>query len=741
MRGLLLASASAIVTAFSVGAASAQQAASQQESGAEPTYKIEEIIVTAQKREQRLQDVPVSVTVVGAAQLDRQGIKSAAELQYAVPVLSFNAGPSTSYAVRGVGTNTFARSAENAVSVVVDGVVQGQYVPPASGLFDLQRVEVLSGPQGMLFGRNASAGVINIVTNAPKIGAREFTGRVELGERGYQTYRGVANLPLGDTAALRISAFSDSQDGILKNRYQGGHDVGDFTNAGVRAKLRWEARPDVAVTFTADYEKDHGGNFLWTARTSSAPFSAALAACGVTPGPTNTNLCVDGQIQKVIESYGVSAQVDWSIGEHTLTSITADRQFSRFTNNDSDTLPINLLNLNVATDFSNQFTQELRLASPAGQKVEYVAGVFFYNYSYKAATDQAGKLGFLPTPADRTTLEINNQISYAVFGQATVHLTDKVALIAGARETYDLLRSNLTGGINPASGVFIPGFSNKLGKNPSVRVSEANFSYRVGLQYKPDDASLLYLTYARGYKGPATNPGERTTAPVIIQPEIPTNIELGYKTAFLDRRMLLDATLYHQDVKDFQAQMVQTVNGFTSYVFGNASHLYAKGVEVNLSARPTRGLRIDGGLNYNDATYGHFLVPCRASTTTVACDVKGRQLSGAPKWKFVLSGEYSREVGNDLEGYGQVGINYRTRMNSSSTPDSMLTIEGYALVDGRIGVRAKDGRWGASIFAKNLFDKRFPAAVFADPLLSSNYDQAFSPSSFRTVGVSLDGRF
>ena len=740
MRGLLFSSASLLVTVFGAGAVSAQQAPAQ-EAGAAPAYKIEEIIVTAQKREQRLQDVPVSVTVVGAAQLDRQGIKSAAELQYAVPVLSYNAGPSTSYAVRGVGTNTFARSAENAVSVVVDGVVQGQYVPPASGLFDLQRVEVLSGPQGMLFGRNASAGVINIVTTAPKIGVREFTGRVELGERGYQTYRGVANLPLGETAALRVSAFSDSQDGILRNLYQGGHDVGDFTNAGVRAKLRWEAKPDVAVTISADYERDHGGNFLWTARTSSAPFTAALAACGVTPGPTNTNLCVDGQIQKVIESYGVSAQVDWSIGDYTLTSITADRQFSRFANNDSDTVPVNLLNLNVATDFSNQFTQELRIASPTGRKVEYVAGVFFYNYSYKAFVDQAGKLGFLATPADRTSLDIVNQISYALFGQATIHLTDKVALIAGGRETYDLLRTSNTGGINPASGVFIPGFSNKIGKNPSVRVGEANFSYRVGLQYKPDDASLLYLTYARGYKGPAANAGERTTAPVIIRPEIPTNIELGYKTAFLDRRMLLDATLYHQDVKDFQAQLVQTVNGFTSYVFGNASHLYAKGLEVNVSARPTRGLRIDGGLNYNDATYGHFLVPCRASTATVACDVKGRQLSGAPKWKFVLSGEYSRGVTNDLEGYGQVGVNYRTRMNASSTPDPMLEIKGYALVDGRIGVRAKDGRWGASVFAKNLFDKRFPAALFADPLLSSNYDQAFSPSSFRMIGVALDGRF
>ncbi|MGH6999820.1 MAG: TonB-dependent receptor plug domain-containing protein, partial [Phenylobacterium sp.] len=266
--------------------------ASAQTAANEPAA-LEEVIVTAQKREQRLLDVPVAVTVVGAGQMERAAIKNIGELQFAVPTLNFNAGPLTSYSVRGVGTATFTRTAENGVSVVVDGVVQGQLVPPSGGIFDVARVEVLSGPQGMLFGKNASAGVVHIVTTAPVLGETEFSGKVDLGEAGLQSYRGIANLPLGDTSALRISAFSDSQQGRLWNLHKGRGRVGGYNNAGVRARLLWDPTENVSVNLIADYEKNHGGNSVWTSR-KAGPVTPVLNACGVTPGPENTDLCLDG---------------------------------------------------------------------------------------------------------------------------------------------------------------------------------------------------------------------------------------------------------------------------------------------------------------------------------------------------------------------------------------------------------------------------------------------------------------
>ena len=482
---------------------------------------------------------------------------------------------------------------------------------------------------------------------------------------------------------------------------------------------------------------------MWTSLKAGG-LTPLLTACGVTPGPENTKLCIDGGFGRRIESYGVSAQVDWSIGDYTLTSITADRQFSRYSNNDSDALPINALNVNISTDFDNQFSQELRIASPAGGRIEYVLGAYYYNYSYKAQTNQAGQLGnatlmALGLNANRANLSIVNQVSYALFGQATLNITDQFAIVAGARETYDLLGTNNTASVDPAYGIAIPGFTPALGKKPTVRVADDNFSYRIGLQYKPNDNTLIYGTYAKGYKGAATNTGETAGSPV-IKPEIPTSIDIGLKTSLFDRRLLLDITAYDQDFQDFQAQFYQKVDGFTTFVFGNASHLYVRGVEVNVSALPVAGLRLDSGMIYNDATYGSFLVPCAPGGTAI-CDADGNQLANAPKWKFILSGEYAWDVSSDVQGYVQFAANYRTDMQASSSPDPKLQIDGYGLLDGRIGVRGAGDRWGASVFVKNLLDERFPALVFGDPLIGGNYDQAFSPNAFRTIGVSLEGRF
>lgn len=705
---------------------------------------VTELVVTAQKREERLQDVPVAVSVVSGPQLATQGIVDASQLAQTIPELTYG----EQYNIRGVGTTTFTRSSENDVSVVVDGVIQGQLQAPVNGLFDVARVEVLSGPQGMLFGKNASAGVINIVTNAPNPAAREFIGHADLGDDGYQVFQAVANLPINDKTALRISGFSNSQDGEITNKGPG-PGVGGYTNAGVRARLLWAPSDDVTVNIIADYEKDHGGSLTWTSRVAVPPLSQILAGCGVTPSHTNTQVCLDAGLGEKRESYGLSGQVDWKLGDYSLTSITAYRAYNNVGYGDSDTTPLNILNVNNSTDFDSQVSEELRLASPAGQRLEYVVGLFYYNYHYKPFTDQAGELGLLPVPADRASVGSVNQFSYAVFGQATFHVTDKLSLIFGGRETRDILSASTLNYVIPAHGINLPGFS-----TPGLsagKVDTDNFSYRVGAQYKLSADDLLYLTYSRGYKGAAVNnlaPG--TTGPTVVNPEIPEDLEVGYKTTLLDRRLVLDVAAFDETIKDFQAQVFENLAGFGTFVFANASELRVRGVQASFYSKPLEGLTVNGGAIYNDATYGDFVVPCNAAYT-VGCTTEGgslvtnardSQLAQAPKWKLTLLAQYDRPVSEHLTGFIEADTAWQSRVNASPTPDPNLVIPAYAITNARLGVRTADGRYSVAVFAKNLFDKRAPATLFTDPLQpAGNYDQVFQPNAFRVIGVSLDVRY
>lgn len=740
----------ALSLACSIGA---ERAAAADSSNSTQVQQVQEVIVTATKREQRLSDVPLAISVVGGDQLRQQNITSAAQLQYAAPELNFTAGPTASYQVRGVGTSTFSRAADNDVSVVVDGVIQGQLQPPTNSLFDVQRVEVLSGPQGMLFGKNAAAGVINIVTNAPDLKGINGSAHADIGENGYQIYQGVLNLPVSDTAGFRISAFSNSESGLARN-VTAKQDLGDFTDYGGRVRFLWTPNSAVKVNLIGDYERDSGGNFVWQVRQASGTLAYLLGLCGVTPGPKNTSTCIDGGSYEKTNSYGLSGQVDWQLGDYTVTSITADRQYTRQLNEDSDATTVNILDQNYAGDFENQFSEELRVASPAGHWIDYVAGVYFYDYEYKPTVDQGGGLGALPATSPATTFDQASvgkirQFSYAAFAQGTVKLTDKLGLILGARQTHDVLAYQNTHYVNTKIGnpaIFIPGLSSASGTS-DIGTSTDNFSYRTGLQYKIAADGLIYATYARGYKGAAVNsPGNAVKGNPIVAPEIPIDLEGGIKASAFERRLTIDFNVYHQTFKDFQAQVASTSGGITSFIFGNASRLKVDGAQLTLTARPMTGLSLNGGLIYNKAVYGNFIVPCSAQYL-VGCvgggvNAEGRQLAGSSKWKLVLSGDYHHALNADYEGFIQAEANYRTKSWTSAAPDPNLAIPGYALVNGRIGIRTSDQRYSLALFAKNIFDKREPALIFLDPLQpASGYDQVFSPDAFRVIGVSLDAKY
>lgn len=733
------------------GSAQAQESPDEIESAAAAGNVI---IVTAQKREERLQDVPLTVSVVSQKQLDARSITSLNDLQNSSVELGFQAQPSAGYSIRGSGTQTFTRSAENNVLVVVDGVVQGQLTPPANALFDIERVEVLSGPQGLLFGKNASAGVVNIVSRRPELG--EFNARIRgsYGEDDFLVVDGTINAPLGDRAAVRITGFVDEIGDRFFNRFNN-QGVGARSSYGGRARLLWEPADNLELIFNADYEKADGGNSAWHARkvNPGGAVANALAACGVVSSVSNTDVCLDANLIFKTESYGASLEANYDLGGPTLTGVFAYRYFERISDTDSDARPTNVLNVNSVDEDVKQWSAEVRLTSPSGGLVEYVAGLFFYDYAYNPLIEQAGRLGALPPTARPATSSFDTQVnqrSYAAFGQATINVSDTFKLIAGGRYTHEDLGLSRLVFTNPDLGARYPFFGGAEGTFERS-IDSNNFSWRLGAQYLPSTNVTFFAAVSRGFKGPAINPiAQGSLAPDVVRAEIPTNYEIGVKGATSDGSLRAELTLFRTDVKDFQTQTVAEVNGLTQFVFANADSLRFEGAQLNVGLRPTRGLNFEIGLLYNKARYGDLFVECNLPFTTgcqtiagrLVTNVNGRQLAYAPELKLTFAGDYETSLTQTIDGFVQGAATVIGDRFASAAPDPNLVIDGNVLVDGRIGIRAADRTWSASIFARNLFDDRTPSLIFRDPVSPNlNYMQAFGNTAFRTIGATVEFNF
>jgi iron complex outermembrane receptor protein len=421
----------AVTPAFAQSVRVDGAAAESQAAGAD------EIIVTANKREERLQDVPISVTVIGGGQIEKQNINEVTDLTRSAPALN-SAGPFGALSIRGVGSISFARSAEGSVGIVVDGVALANTSTNPPQLFDVARVEVLEGPQGTLFGRNSSAGVVNITTVAPNPDRFEAIGHVDIASRDNYVARAVLNIPVASNAALRVSgSFSQAPENQY-NRFDDSH----FRNRGrsVRGRFQWDPIDDITINLIGDYSQfERKGGVPWTVYTATpgSLLSQRLAACGVVVGQENQQGCIDGGNETKTESYGFSGQVDMRFGDYTLTSISAYRAYnSSFGGTDVDSVPVNRLDINESPTDIRNFSQELRLTSPVGGLVDYVVGLYYFDSQLDGTNTQRGFiLGDLgvPFPIGQVQTTSSSTNSIAIFGNATINVSDSFRLLAGAR--------------------------------------------------------------------------------------------------------------------------------------------------------------------------------------------------------------------------------------------------------------------------------------------------------------------
>ncbi|MFK4792458.1 TonB-dependent receptor [Sphingobium sp. ZW T5_29] len=732
---------------------------------------LKDIVVTARRRSESAQTVPVAVSVASAESLEQHQVLNAYQLVNLTPSLQTRStnqqAGAVNFTIRGVGTSVFGPQVEQSVGIVIDDVVMSRPQLGNIQFFDLERVEVLRGPQGMLFGKNAAAGLINIVTAQPRLNQSEFLANVLYGNTtapgngNVATLQVAGNTPLSSNAALRLSAFVTRQDAFVKDialRQNLGN-----TAYGGRLKLLWEPSDALRLTLAGDYQRSNGPGEGVLVRRFSAPgglIEAVDASNGIVASPRNTTMATDVRNENDSTVYGVSLKAEWDIGGgYTLTNVLAHRRSRMRTSIDTDTTTADLFNTNTGGLTRRQTTEELRLTSPSEGRFSYQLGFFYLDLLAREYLLQGANLGIpiiVPGLSNFGGYADGNSPtkSYAGFFEGQYKLSDNLRVTAGARYTHDDIRYHISLS-SPASviGLYGPAFS------LDRRVKENNLSYRLGLDYSISPDVLAYATYTRGYKGPTFD--QLSGSPV--NPEIPKSFEVGVKSTLFDRKLRLNLAIFDTTFSGFQtqAQRPGTAAGFTTL---NAGKLKSRGVELEFTALPFEGLTISGGTTYNDTEYRNLSgVPCytgqpAGTSGTNVClpngttDVSGNQLENAPKWTSTITARYEHPVSSNWVGFLQGDVYHRSAFSFSQTRDPRLRVRANAIAGLSAGVHTADDKLSIAAFVRNLFDKRVPSYIFADPVsafyvgptgqsdaaLGGDYWQSFGPNSFRTVGVSLN---
>ncbi len=753
MKTLLLASSALALIATSAPAF-AQEA---EDEGGKGT----EIIVTAQKREENLQEVPLAISVIGGDAIANSGSVTLENAQYLVPSLNFRKSGTTlnqALFLRGVGTINFSIAAEPSVAAVLDGVVLSRAGEGFTDLADVERIEVLRGPQGTLFGKNASAGVVSIVTKRP---SNDFEGTVEASYFTKEEYRGRAtiNLPLGENIRSRFTGYYSEYDGNIRNITLN-RKVNGYKHYGFRGAIEADLGDTVTLLLRGDWRKakdDCCAEIIGTTPTNAA--ATALAATGIA-GDRTRRVAQNLMTATNEESWGVSLQADIELGEHVLTSITSYRGWDNQEIRDGDWLDQPYVGLNQLHDdgpqTSNTFSQELRIASPTGNFLEYVLGAYYSKadsdrtfarsvITCSASTLPAVAPGLTPcsTAPGVSTITTPYGIAdfgstfknFAVFGQATFNISDDLRFIGGLRWTQDKLniyhirRTTLSGpgvGASFDSGVYnngalvpSPGTGFLAGAPNGIpftaNTKNDNFSGKAAVQVDLTDDNMAYLSYTRGYKGPAYNVfyNMATVHTNVIEPETVNAFEAGLKNSFLDGALIVNLAAYYAKYKNYQANSPDFVNGVRTTRLINAGSVSTQGFEFELVANPADNFSVNAGLAYNKAKVEQFRLPPGANAADLI--PSGTPLANAPEWKFATGFDWTIETG----GFANVELNGQLAMQSDQiyelSPSAAVrrgsTVDGYAIVDLSAALVDQNDGWRVALQVKNLFDKSFASSI------------------------------
>ena len=727
------------VAGTAVGAVLALSGAAAHAQGAAKPDSLGEIVVTAQKRSENIQKVPISIQAFSAKDIENLGVSSSADLgQITANVdIALPAGPGNQpiIAIRGIGLNDYDTNNAGPNGVYVDEVYLSSPASQTFQTFDLQRVEVLKGPQGTLYGRNTSGGAINFITAKP---TDSFAADAHVEYSSFNTVKvdGAVGGPIAPSFDGRIAFVKNDSDGYVDNALTHTKENGQ-NNGAARAMLLWKPDDKLSVLFNIHggyvdnrpTEYRHIGDLDPTTLGNATPTQCSIAA-------TNAGQCTDlfgyGTPSKFydgaynrrqhlkVNSLGTYVRADYTPGSITFTSITAFEHNDKIHPEDSDASPNQLLEINFGVR-SNTLTQEFR-ASQTEARYNWVAGLYYLHENLVQNQPIFILLGGdtvvgVPGAFDGVAFQAfdtNRQITtaYAAYGQGDYSITDKLKLVLGGRLTKEDKTFRYVGSVQFQEGG--EGNFGPLQSTADSRQSQSNsaFSWRAGLNYDVTSSVLAYASVATGFKSGDFNGSFLSLAPAEIarqlqpvSPERVTAYEVGIKGSFLDHRLIVDLAAFYNDYKGMQVfELVPPVlqGGLPVNVLDNAQKAHTDGIDLQVIAKPFSGFTLSAQVGLLETKLDKFL----ASKSVFQTDYSGNQLPLSPHVSAALVADYKVPVGENAVDL-QLSASYKSHQFFDISNDPYTTQDGYWLENARVAYQFGQDRWEVAAFVRNLSGEKY----------------------------------
>lgn len=737
---------------------------------ADSEASIEQIIVTARRREEKLQDTPISVSVISGRTLTTERLDRVAD--YSAKIANFaalqqNARVST-LTIRGVGGNANSDGSEAGVGLIVDNVFFTH--PGFSWLdfVDLDHVELARGPQGTLLGKNTTLGALIITTKAPSFTPQASVSATVSSHERYQLRANVSGPLVGDKVAARLTLYGDTGGGWITNKADGKAYL-DNHRWALRGQLLFEPNASfrdrliVEHYNTKEYNNYYppvGDPLTYVNGAARNGWARKLkTAFGYTPSYDPKAADLDTQGQLIAKTDGLSNQADLAIGDHTLTLVSAWRRLYFRPSNDSDLTPYPLFSISYDVDV-DQFSQELRLASPVGGAVDYQAGIYLLKQQVKSNYRTqllSGATAFFLSPqlpsAILNGVEVDqigqaDTFSAAIFGQGAWHVSDKATLTVGLRYTREEREASnraLSFGGTALTGTLAPYAAYRAsvtGPSYTVRgkTNDGSLAWSINPSYRLTPHVLAYASASYGEKSGAANLGAKLGDQIIIAPEKSTDYEIGVKATLAKGRATLNANLYRNDIDGYQATLSDPTAATTRSYLANVGKVRLQGIELEAAGQVTQRLNLSLSTAWGESIYVSYRNAPPAAEFTYAgaplsVDLSGEQVPFAPNWTGQISARWEQPVGKGLTLFAYANEVWRSR--TYLHPHSAYGRQaGYALTHVGLGLRGRDDRWSATLWSRNLLDKTY--AAFSTATAVTPYSAILGEP--RTVGLTLSAK-
>jgi len=738
------------------------------ETAADNLVTLEEIVVTARKREESLQDTPVAVTALTADALEVRAVQSLDAVSQFVPNLQFDGaaalsggGFNATVFIRGVGQNDFAIFSDPGVAMYVDGVYLGRTIGGIMDVVDMERLEVLRGPQGTLFGRNTIGGAVNIVSEQP---TQEFGGKLSVTTGSFDRLdvKGVVNLPIGDTFLTRLLVASINRDGYA-TRIIDGKDLGNKNSDIARLQSVWNVSDTFSLSLVLDATRTRQNSAPLTlvdVTPTGTPFQNlynGLVAPGLNrPAPNGVSTVnaswITGDIDTTyatgpsvndLDTRGAALTVDWDFGPASLKSITAYRTLDALFARDGDNTPFTYRET-INDDEQKQLSQEFQLAGEAfSDRLNWLLGAYYFDEdaeefgkanlaigtfaALEALVLNAGEVWCgLPGPNPRPVANcpppplrfggagnplnrgvdvgvdlytrVANQ-STALFGQGTFKFNDMFSMTAGLRWTKDDKEVKLIHR-REASGVYVVGAP---GTQDTFTESWSEVTPKLGFEMKANDDLLFYVSYAKGYKSGGFNArplGSIAEVQTPFNPETVDSYEIGAKTSWWDNRITANLAVFHNQYEDMQL----TINATPQNFVRNAGEAELSGAELEVVARLARGFDVNVSVGYLDAKYTYLDPQLATLNPPLTTD---KELVKAPDLTASAGAQYGFNVGSAGGITVRADWSYKSKVYHDVFNDARLAQDAFDVVNAYASFETADEAWEFALFGTNLTDERY----------------------------------